>query len=143
MLKQGQGSNPHPHGYSRVLNLLSHSRNSIYSLLIQFHLGSSSPQSRYLLNSFVPFDVAACFNNLFHMFISFSVKRFGPRLLFYLLFPGLSILSLLACSPRPLPRTHPPRSVDRGQPQHAGSWKDGRGLWTVIPGCRPSLGCRG
>lgn len=44
------------------------------------------------------------------MFISFSVKRFGPHFSFYLLFPEFSVLPLLARSPAPTP-PHPPRSV--------------------------------
>ena len=77
------------------------------------------------------------------MFISFSVKRFGPRFPFYLLFPEFSVLSLLVRSPAPTP-LHAPPGVWSGNmlmvtASHVGSQKDGGGFRRVIPGCCPLL----
>lgn len=77
------------------------------------------------------------------MFISFSVKRFGPHFSFYLLFPEFSVLPLLARSPAPTP-PHTPPGVWSGNVlmvTASHSRKDGRGLQRVIPGCCPP--CRG
>lgn len=77
------------------------------------------------------------------MFISFSVKRFGPLFPFYLLFPEFSVLSLLVRSPAPTP-LHTPLGVWSGNvpmvtASHVGSRKDGGGFRGVIPGCCPLL----
>lgn len=75
------------------------------------------------------------------MFISFSVKRFGPHFSFYLLFPEFSVLPLLARSPAPTP-PHTPPGVWSGNVlmvTASHSRKDGRGLQRVIPGCCPRL----
>lgn len=53
----------------------------------------------------MPFALAVCSDNLFHMFICFSVKKFGSSFLFYLSFPEFSVLSLLVGS---LSHTYPP-----------------------------------
>lgn len=92
----------------------------------------------------MPFDLAACSNNLFHMFISFSVKRLGLYLAFFFICRFLSFQSCLCLLIfHTLTPAHTPRSVKRqradGHNHERMAVVSGRSSQLLSPGCRSWL----